>query len=123
MAAIDAANADDPHTIDIAGQSARQGAGPRRADDGLDRAAGRNADGGAAPGGSGPSPPSLDLAPGHLSRGSGGLPEVANGTRGPPSRGGAAILESCGYEPATIDRVQAIITKEGLGTDPEVAGP
>jgi hypothetical protein len=31
-----------------------------------------------------------------------------------------AILETCGYEPAEIDRVQRIVRKEGLGTDPAV---
>jgi hypothetical protein len=32
----------------------------------------------------------------------------------------AEILGSCGYDEATVDRVQAIITKTGLRTDPEV---
>jgi hypothetical protein len=31
-----------------------------------------------------------------------------------------AILETCGYEPDEIDRVQRIVRKEGLGTDPAV---
>ena len=32
----------------------------------------------------------------------------------------AAILERCGYDAATVERVQAIITKQGLRSDPEV---
>lgn len=32
----------------------------------------------------------------------------------------AELLAGCGYDEATIDRVQAIITKVGLRTDPEV---
>ena len=32
----------------------------------------------------------------------------------------AAILADVGYDAATIDRVQRIIRKEGLGTDPQV---
>jgi hypothetical protein len=32
----------------------------------------------------------------------------------------AGILEGAGYDTATIERVQQIIRKEGLGTDPEV---
>ena len=32
----------------------------------------------------------------------------------------ATILGRCGYDEATVDRVQAIITKTGLKTDPEV---
>ncbi len=32
----------------------------------------------------------------------------------------AAILTHCGYDGATVERVQAIITKKGLKTDPEV---
>ncbi|GIU87019.1 MAG: hypothetical protein KatS3mg009_1534 [Acidimicrobiia bacterium] len=31
-----------------------------------------------------------------------------------------ALLEGAGYDPATIARVQAIVRKEGLGSDPEV---
>jgi hypothetical protein len=32
----------------------------------------------------------------------------------------AAILAGAGYDPDTVERVQRIIRKEGLGTDPEV---
>ena len=32
----------------------------------------------------------------------------------------AAILEGVGYEPEVVERVQAIVEKRGLGTDPAV---
>lgn len=36
------------------------------------------------------------------------------------AREAAAILEEAGYDPATINRVQQLIQKRGLGRDPEV---
>ena len=120
LAAIDAANADDPHTIDIAGQQrAKELAHAELMTAWIERLVEAPTDA-----------QRLAARAHHLRR------WVSPRDSYPEGRAGylkwrrdqgvrqadevKAILESCGYEPATIERVQAIITKVGLRTDPEV---
>jgi hypothetical protein len=120
LAAIDAANADDPHTIDIGGQPrAKELAHAELMTAWIERLVETPTDA-----------QRLAARAHHLRR------WISPRDTYPEGRAGylkwrrdqglrqaeevRAILESCGYEPATIDRVQAIITKVGLRTDPEV---
>ena len=120
LAAIDAANADDPHTIDIGGQPrAKELAHAELMTAWIERLVETPTDA-----------QRLAARAHHLRR------WISPRDTYPEGRAGylkwrrdqglrhaeevTAILESCGYEPATIDRVQAIITKVGLRTDPEV---
>ena len=125
IAAIDAANADDPNTIEVRGEVRPEGAGPRRADDRVGRAA------------STPTPSEAQLLAArahHLRRWS--VPRGrATPRAGPATCAGAPRCASStpprwprssptsGYDAATIERVQRIINKEGLGTRPGRAGP
>jgi hypothetical protein len=120
LAAIDAANADDPHTIEVRGRlRPKELAHAELMTEWLARL-----------------DPSADDAQHlaarahHLRRWT--LPRSSH----PEGRAGylrwrtalrrkhaddvAAILRGVGYEEATIERVQAIIRKEGLGVDPQV---
>jgi Domain of unknown function (DUF4202) len=120
LAAIDAANADDPHTIDIGGQPrAKELAHAELMTAWIERLVETPTDA-----------QRLAARAHHLRR------WISPRDSYPEGRAGylkwrrdqglrqaeevRAILESCGYEPATIDRVQAIITKVRLRTDPEV---
>lgn len=120
VAAIDAANAEDPHTITVGGRprpkelahAELMTAWVRRLDPGADEAQ------------------LLAARAHHLRRWA--LPRSSQ----PPGRAGylrwrttlgkrqaaevGEILGGVGYEPATIERVQAIVTKRGLGSDPAV---
>ena len=120
LAAIDAANADDPHTIDLGGQERpKELAHAELMTAWIERLV--------------ESPSEAQRLAGrahHLRR------WVSPRDRYPEGRAGylrwrrdqaarqadevAEILAGCGYDGATVDRVQAIIRKQDLRTDPEV---
>jgi hypothetical protein len=120
IAAIDAANADDPHTIEVRGQvRPKEQAHAELMTEWVQRL---DADATDAQ--------HLAARAHHLRRWT--LPRTAY----PDGRAGylrwrtalkkqhaqevAAILDAVGYDPDTIERTQRIIRKEGLGTDPQV---
>ena len=83
IAAIDAANADDPETIVVRGAAAAEGASARRAHDGAGARARSRCRRGAAAGGSS-APPAAVVDPAfELSRRPGGLPALAHDAQPP----------------------------------------
>ena len=120
LAAIDAANADDPHTIDVGGVTRpKELAHAELMTAWIERLVESPTDA-----------QRLAARAHHLRR------WVSPRDSYPEGRAGylrwrkdqarrqadevADILGRCGYDQATVDRVQAIITKTGLKTDPEV---
>ncbi len=118
VAAIDAANADDPHTIVVRGEerpkeqahAEMMTAWVRRLDPDADEAQ------------------LLAARAHHLRRwtsprtdypaGRAGYLRWRTALKARHAEEVAAILEECGYDPATVDRVQAIVRKDDLRTDP-----
>ena len=120
IAAIDAANADDPNTIEVRGEVRPKELAHADADDRVGRALDPNADDAQL----------LAARAHHLRRWTVPRSSYPEGRAGylrwrtalqEAARGrGRGILRDVGYDDATIDRVQRIIRKEGLGTDPAV---
>ena len=120
LAAIDAANADDPHTIDVGGQARpKELAHAELMTAWIERLVEAPTDA-----------QRLAARAHHLRRWVSprdGYPEGRAGyLRWRKDQGRrqadevAEILLGCGYDQATVDRVQEIVTKVGLRTDPEV---
>jgi hypothetical protein len=120
IAAIDAANADDPHTIEVRGQvRPKELAHAELMTEWLERLDPEADDG-----------QRLAARAHHLRRwtvprssypeGRAAYLRWRTALKQQHAEEVAAILAGVGYDDATIDRVQRIIRKEGLGTDPAV---
>jgi hypothetical protein len=119
LAAIDAANADDPHTLQVRGElRPKERAHAELASEWVGRLC---AD---------PSEALLLAARAHHVRrweiprerepeGRAGYHRWRRGLQQHHARVAAEILEGCGYEPELVARVGGLLRKQGLGTDPE----
>ena len=120
LAAIDAANADDPHTLDVGGRARpKELAHAELMTAWIERLVEAPTDA-----------QRLAARAHHLRRwvsprdaypeGRAGYLRWRRDQAARQAQEVAAILEACGYGTTTIERVQAIITKVGLRTDPQV---